>query len=64
MGKFINTVQFIEDKEYNSQLDFDMDVLSSTVIYMQDYYENIFTGLNNMIKACNDAQKRVDPINQ
>jgi hypothetical protein len=60
MGKFVNTVQFVEDKEYNSQLDFDMDVLSSAVVYMQDYYKNIFEGLDDMIRACNEAQKRKD----
>ena len=60
MGKFVNTVQFVEDKEYNSQLDFDMDVLSSAVVYMQDYYKNIFAGLDDMIRACNEAQKRKD----
>jgi len=55
MGKFELT--FVPDREYNSQLDADMDVLSATVVYLSNEYEKIFSGLDGVIKAINDTAK-------
>lgn len=55
-GRF--ELSFVEREEgYNSQLEKDMDVLSATVIYMQEYYTNLFSGLDEVIKAVNDLNK-------
>lgn len=58
MGKFVQVVEFVEDKEYSSQLDYDMDVLSGAVLYMREYYKNIFTGLDDVIRACNETVEK------
>ena len=55
MGKF--EYVFVPDREYTSQLDADMDVLSAMVVEVCDYYENIFAGLDAVIKAVNDSIK-------
>lgn len=56
MGKF--ELAFVEDREYKSQLDYDMDVLSATVVYLCKEYENIFSGWDGMMKAINEYNKR------
>jgi hypothetical protein len=55
MGKFELT--FVPDREYNSQLDADIDVLSATVVYLSNEYEKIFSGLDGIIRAINDTAK-------
>jgi len=55
MGKF--ELRFVPDREYHSQADYDMDVLSATIKYMGDYYKNIFAGLDGVIDAINQVAK-------
>jgi hypothetical protein len=55
MGKFELT--FVPDREYDSQVDENMDVLSATVVYLSNEYEKIFSGLDGVIRAINDTAK-------
>lgn len=56
MGKF--QMVFVPDREYESQLDADMDVLSAGVVVLCEEYEKIFSGLDGVIKAINEIAKQ------
>jgi len=58
MGKFVNTVVYIpDDDEPKSQIATDTETLSATVVYMANYYKEIFDGLDNMISTINNTNK-------
>jgi hypothetical protein len=56
MGKF--QMVFVPDREYESQLDADMDVLSAGVVVLCEEYEKIFSGLDGVIEAINEVAKQ------
>jgi hypothetical protein len=62
MAKFVNSVILIDDENCQSQLDYDISVLSAAIVYMADYYKRIFNGLDEVIKAINKLQSEKDKI--
>ncbi len=60
MGKF--ELVFVPDRKYTSQLDYDMDVLSATVITLSYEYEKIFGGLDDVIRAINNVAKESEDL--
>lgn len=55
MLKFVNTVVLEDDgkDEYNTEAEVVMAVLSAEVLYLRDAYKEIFSGLDDMIRAYN-----------
>ena len=56
--EFINQVILVEEEQSKSQLEYDTKVLSAAVVYMADYYESIFNGLDAMLKTVSDIEKK------
>ena len=57
MAKFVNQVILIEDENCQSQLEYDVNVLSAAIEYMADYYQNVFRGLDEVLQAASLPNK-------
>jgi hypothetical protein len=57
MAKFVNQVVLVENENCQSQLEFDTNVLSAAVVYMAEYYKDVFDGLDAVLKAASLPNK-------
>ena len=62
--KFINTVMLVENENnnYESQLDYDTQVLGATVKYMANCYAQIFGDLDLVLKAYNKTVNKINNL--
>ena len=58
MGKFEQRFVFVPDHEYTCKADEVVDVLSGTVLALREQYENIFGGLDDVLRAINEVAKQ------